>query len=64
MVVVVMIMMVVNDCSMSKLLNSSFMLTSDCKLCHLSSKGTKNILDVCEPLHVMSFSPNPIIFHG
>ncbi|MFS7912127.1 hypothetical protein Hanom_Chr02g00126191 [Helianthus anomalus] len=32
------------------------MLTPDCKLCPLSSKNTKkNVLDVCKPLHFMSF---------
>ncbi|MFS8014236.1 hypothetical protein Hanom_Chr15g01342241 [Helianthus anomalus] len=35
-----------------------------CKVCLLSSKSTKNILDVCKPLRVVSFSPNSITFHG
>ncbi|MFS7976971.1 hypothetical protein Hanom_Chr10g00898641 [Helianthus anomalus] len=48
----------------SKLQKSSFMLTLDSKVCHLSSKSTKNVLDVCKPLHVLSFSPNSLIFHG
>ncbi|MFS7939938.1 hypothetical protein Hanom_Chr05g00457761 [Helianthus anomalus] len=29
-----------------------------CKVCTLSSIITENILDVCKPLHVTSFSPN------
>ncbi|MFS7949300.1 hypothetical protein Hanom_Chr16g01453411 [Helianthus anomalus] len=33
-----------------------------CKLCPLSSIITENVLDVCKPLHVMSFSPNSINF--
>ncbi|MFS8027059.1 hypothetical protein Hanom_Chr16g01494171 [Helianthus anomalus] len=48
----------------SKLQNSSFIFTPDCKLCPLSLKSTKTILDVCKVLHVMSFSPNSISFHG
>ncbi|MFS7946890.1 hypothetical protein Hanom_Chr06g00541691 [Helianthus anomalus] len=31
-----------------------------CKLCPLSSIITKNVLDVCKPLQVMSFSPNSV----
>ncbi|MFS8005143.1 hypothetical protein Hanom_Chr13g01233971 [Helianthus anomalus] len=31
-----------------------------CKLCHLSSIITENVLDVCKPLQVMSFSPNSV----
>ncbi|MFS8026326.1 hypothetical protein Hanom_Chr16g01485451 [Helianthus anomalus] len=49
---------------MSKLQKSSFMLTPDCKLCLLSSRSTKHVLDVCKPLYVMSFSPNFISFYG
>ncbi|MFS7985889.1 hypothetical protein Hanom_Chr11g01003991 [Helianthus anomalus] len=49
---------------MSKLQKSSFMLTLDCKVCPLSSKVTKNILHVCKPLHVTSFSTNTFSFHG
>ncbi|MFS7948756.1 hypothetical protein Hanom_Chr06g00563601 [Helianthus anomalus] len=49
---------------MSKLQNSSFILTPDCKVCPLSSKITKNVLDVCKPLHVTSFSHNSVNFHG
>ncbi|MFS7925024.1 hypothetical protein Hanom_Chr03g00279531 [Helianthus anomalus] len=48
----------------SKLQESSFMLTPYYKLCPLSSKSTKNVLDVCKPLHVMSFYPNSISFHS
>ncbi|MFS7910432.1 hypothetical protein Hanom_Chr02g00106291 [Helianthus anomalus] len=48
----------------SKLQKSSFMLTLDCKLCHLSSKSIKNVLNVCKPLQVMSFSLNSIIFYA
>ncbi|MFS7902110.1 hypothetical protein Hanom_Chr01g00007381 [Helianthus anomalus] len=33
-----------------------------CKLCPLSSIITENILDVCKPLQVMSFSPNSVNF--
>ncbi|MFS7909701.1 hypothetical protein Hanom_Chr02g00097671 [Helianthus anomalus] len=43
---------------MSKLQKSPFMYVTYCKLCHLSSIITENILDVCKPLQVMSFSPN------
>ncbi|MFS7933552.1 hypothetical protein Hanom_Chr04g00381171 [Helianthus anomalus] len=49
---------------MSKLQKSSFILTSDCKLCPLSSKITKNVLDICKLLHVMSFSTNLISFYS
>ncbi|MFS7972673.1 hypothetical protein Hanom_Chr09g00847551 [Helianthus anomalus] len=47
----------------SKLQNSSFMYVTYCKVCPLSSKNTKNVLDVCKPLHIMSFIPNFVIFH-
>ncbi|MFS7994888.1 hypothetical protein Hanom_Chr12g01111371 [Helianthus anomalus] len=33
-----------------------------CKLCHLSSIITENVLDVCKPLQVMSFNPNSVNF--
>ncbi|MFS8003030.1 hypothetical protein Hanom_Chr13g01209071 [Helianthus anomalus] len=33
-----------------------------CKLYHLSSIITENVLDVCKPLQVMSFSPNLVNF--
>ncbi|MFS8028113.1 hypothetical protein Hanom_Chr16g01506651 [Helianthus anomalus] len=33
-----------------------------CKLCHLSSIITENVLDVCKLLQVMSFSPNLVNF--
>ncbi|MFS7942180.1 hypothetical protein Hanom_Chr06g00485241 [Helianthus anomalus] len=33
-----------------------------CKLCPLSSIITENVLDVCKPLQVMSFSPNSVNF--
>ncbi|MFS7908672.1 hypothetical protein Hanom_Chr01g00085891 [Helianthus anomalus] len=33
-----------------------------CKLCPLFSIITENILDVCKPLQVMSFSPNSVTF--
>ncbi|MFS7996699.1 hypothetical protein Hanom_Chr12g01132891 [Helianthus anomalus] len=49
---------------MSKLQNSSFMYATYYKLCPLSSIYTRNVLDVCKPLQVMSFSPNPVIFYG
>ncbi|MFS8005372.1 hypothetical protein Hanom_Chr13g01236521 [Helianthus anomalus] len=46
----------------SKLQKSSFMYVTYCKLCHLSSIITENVLDVCKPLQVMSFSPNSVNF--
>ncbi|MFS7993154.1 hypothetical protein Hanom_Chr12g01090731 [Helianthus anomalus] len=36
---------------MSKLQNSSFMYVTYCKVCPLSLKSTKNVFDVCKPLH-------------
>ncbi|MFS7980116.1 hypothetical protein Hanom_Chr10g00935551 [Helianthus anomalus] len=42
----------------SKLQNSSFMFVTYYKLCPLSLIFTRNILDVCKPLQVMSFTPN------
>ncbi|MFS8006038.1 hypothetical protein Hanom_Chr13g01244531 [Helianthus anomalus] len=33
-----------------------------CKLCPLSSMIKENVLDVCKPLQVMSFSPNLVNF--
>ncbi|MFS7895166.1 hypothetical protein Hanom_Chr00s002438g01700091 [Helianthus anomalus] len=33
-----------------------------CKLCPLFSIITENVLDVCKPLQVMSFSPNSSYF--
>ncbi|MFS8029509.1 hypothetical protein Hanom_Chr16g01523131 [Helianthus anomalus] len=33
-----------------------------CKLCPLSSIITENVLDVCKPLQVMSFSANSVNF--
>ncbi|MFS7914884.1 hypothetical protein Hanom_Chr02g00158811 [Helianthus anomalus] len=33
-----------------------------CKPCPLSSIITENVLDVCKPLQVMSFSPNSVNF--
>ncbi|MFS7980037.1 hypothetical protein Hanom_Chr10g00934691 [Helianthus anomalus] len=33
-----------------------------CKLCTLSSIITENVLDVCKPLQVISFSPNSVNF--
>ncbi|KAJ0677557.1 putative ubiquitin-conjugating enzyme E2, ubiquitin-conjugating enzyme/RWD [Helianthus annuus] len=44
--------------SWSKLQKSSPMYVTYCKLCPLSSIITENVLDVCKPLQVMSFSPN------
>ncbi|MFS7978299.1 hypothetical protein Hanom_Chr10g00913871 [Helianthus anomalus] len=49
---------------MSKLQNLSFMYVTYCKLYPLSSIITENVLDVCKPLHVMSFSPNSVNFCG
>ncbi|MFS7990106.1 hypothetical protein Hanom_Chr11g01054861 [Helianthus anomalus] len=49
---------------MSKLQKSSFMYVIYCKLCHLSSIITENVLDVCKSLQVMSFSPNSDNFCG
>ncbi|MFS7939686.1 hypothetical protein Hanom_Chr05g00454821 [Helianthus anomalus] len=48
----------------SKLQKSSFMYVTYCKVCPLSSIITENILDVCKPLQVMSFSPNSVNFYG
>ncbi|KAF5775687.1 hypothetical protein HanXRQr2_Chr13g0614861 [Helianthus annuus] len=48
----------------SKLQKSSFMYVTYCKLCPLSSIITENVLDVCKPLQVMSFSPNAVNFYG
>ncbi|MFS8022377.1 hypothetical protein Hanom_Chr16g01438751 [Helianthus anomalus] len=48
----------------SKLQRSSFMLTQDCKLYPLPLKSTKNILDVCKPLHVTSFDPNSVYLYS
>ncbi|MFS8035122.1 hypothetical protein Hanom_Chr17g01589351 [Helianthus anomalus] len=47
-----------------KLQKSSFMYVTYCKLCPLSSTITRNVLDVCKPLQVMSFSPNSVNFCG
>ncbi|MFS7909597.1 hypothetical protein Hanom_Chr02g00096441 [Helianthus anomalus] len=47
---------------MSKLQKSSFMYVTYCKLRPLSSIITENVLDVCKPLQVMSFSPNSVNF--
>ncbi|MFS7902784.1 putative armadillo-like helical protein [Helianthus anomalus] len=33
-----------------------------CKLCPLSLIITKIILDICKPLHIISFSPNQLVF--
>ncbi|MFS7966103.1 hypothetical protein Hanom_Chr09g00769961 [Helianthus anomalus] len=49
---------------MSKLLKSSFMHVTYCKLCPLSSIITENVLDVCKPLQVMSFNSNSVNFCG
>ncbi|MFS7965486.1 hypothetical protein Hanom_Chr09g00762861 [Helianthus anomalus] len=46
----------------SKLQKSSFMYVSYCKVCHLSSKITKTVLDFCKTLKVMPFSHNSVIF--
>ncbi|MFS7916276.1 hypothetical protein Hanom_Chr02g00175211 [Helianthus anomalus] len=35
-----------------------------CKPCPLLLISTKNVLNVCKPLQVMSFSHNTISFHG
>ncbi|MFS7938445.1 hypothetical protein Hanom_Chr05g00439781 [Helianthus anomalus] len=49
---------------MSKLQNSFFMYVTYCKLCSLTLIITENILDVCKPLQVMSFSPNSVNLCG
>ncbi|MFS7922587.1 hypothetical protein Hanom_Chr03g00250841 [Helianthus anomalus] len=41
-----------------------FMYVTYCKLCPLSSIIKENVLDVCKPLQVMSFSPNSVNFCG
>ncbi|MFS8027024.1 hypothetical protein Hanom_Chr16g01493761 [Helianthus anomalus] len=48
----------------SKLQKSSFMYAIYYKLCPLSSIYTRNVLDVCKLLQVMSFSLNSVIFYG
>ncbi|MFS8012951.1 hypothetical protein Hanom_Chr14g01327051 [Helianthus anomalus] len=48
---------------LSKLQKLSFMFTLYCKLCPLSSKYTRNILNVCKSLHVISLCPNSVSFH-
>ncbi|MFS7988859.1 hypothetical protein Hanom_Chr11g01039841 [Helianthus anomalus] len=48
----------------SKLQKSLFMYVTCCKLCHLSSIITENVLCVYKLLHVMFFSPNSVNFHG
>ncbi|MFS7992684.1 hypothetical protein Hanom_Chr12g01085221 [Helianthus anomalus] len=48
----------------SKLLKSSFMYVTYCKLCPLSSIIIENVLDVYKHLQVMSFNPNSINFYG
>ncbi|MFS7913502.1 hypothetical protein Hanom_Chr02g00142551 [Helianthus anomalus] len=46
----------------SKLQKSSFMYVTYCKLCPLFSVITENVLGVCKPLQVMSFSLNSVNF--
>ncbi|MFS7906998.1 hypothetical protein Hanom_Chr01g00065791 [Helianthus anomalus] len=46
----------------SKLQKPSFMYVTYCKLCPLPSIITENVLNVCKPLQVMSFSPNSVNF--
>ncbi|MFS8030094.1 hypothetical protein Hanom_Chr17g01530061 [Helianthus anomalus] len=46
----------------SKLQKLSFMYVTYCKLRPLCLVITKNVLDVCKPLQVMSFSPNSVNF--
>ncbi|MFS7973326.1 hypothetical protein Hanom_Chr09g00855291 [Helianthus anomalus] len=48
----------------SKLQKSFFMYVTYCKLCHLCSIITENVLDVCKLLQVMSFSLNSVNFCG
>ncbi|MFS7948399.1 hypothetical protein Hanom_Chr06g00559581 [Helianthus anomalus] len=48
----------------SKLQKSAFMYVTYCKLCHLSSIITENVLDVCKPSQVMFFSPDSVNFCG
>ncbi|MFS7920036.1 hypothetical protein Hanom_Chr03g00219581 [Helianthus anomalus] len=48
----------------SKLQKTSFMYVTYCKRCPLSSVITENVLYVYKPLHVMSFNPNSVNFHG
>ncbi|MFS7988629.1 hypothetical protein Hanom_Chr11g01037161 [Helianthus anomalus] len=47
----------------SKLQNSSFMYVIYYKVCPLSLISLENILNVCKPLQVMSFSHNTVSFH-
>ncbi|MFS7904536.1 hypothetical protein Hanom_Chr01g00037271 [Helianthus anomalus] len=51
-----------NNIFLSKLQKSLFMYVTYCKLCPLSLIITENVLDVCKPLQVMSFSPNSVNF--
>ncbi|MFS7950697.1 hypothetical protein Hanom_Chr07g00586231 [Helianthus anomalus] len=46
---------------MSKLQKSSSMYVSYCKLCTLSLIIAENVLNVCKPLQVMSFSLTQLI---
>ncbi|MFS7977200.1 hypothetical protein Hanom_Chr10g00901301 [Helianthus anomalus] len=48
----------------SKLQKLSFIFVTYCKLCHFSSIITENVLYFYKPLHIMSFSPNSVNFHG
>ncbi|MFS7899845.1 hypothetical protein Hanom_Chr12g01120581 [Helianthus anomalus] len=48
----------------NNLQKSSFTYVTYCKLCTLSIIITENILDVCKPLQVMSFSSNSVNFRG
>ncbi|MFS7982822.1 hypothetical protein Hanom_Chr10g00967281 [Helianthus anomalus] len=49
---------------MSKLQKPSFIYVTYCKLCHLSSIIIENVLDVCKPLQVKSFSHNSVNFYS
>ncbi|MFS7921407.1 hypothetical protein Hanom_Chr03g00236421 [Helianthus anomalus] len=49
---------------MSKLQKSSYMYVTYFKVCHLSSIITENVLYVYKPLHIMSFNPKSVNFHG
>ncbi|MFS7930578.1 hypothetical protein Hanom_Chr04g00345921 [Helianthus anomalus] len=47
---------------MTKLEKSFFMYTTYCNLCHLFSIYTRNVLNICKPLQIMSFNLNSVIF--
>ncbi|MFS7968475.1 hypothetical protein Hanom_Chr09g00797891 [Helianthus anomalus] len=55
---------VYNNFKKSKLLKSSFMYVTYCKMYHFFSIITENVLDVCKPLQIISFNPNSVNYCG